>query len=102
MLQLSSATVAKVETMADKGLKIILHTRELPPEEMVALIMAKQEGTEGVKIENPETDELKSPSQRLRGVLYRVWEITTRQTDFETFYRQKMEYLINHFKSQLP
>jgi hypothetical protein len=46
----------------------------------------------------------KKPSVRLRGVLYRVWEQTTDQTeDFDSvWYPRKMEQIIDRFKEFLP
>jgi len=43
----------------------------------------------------------KTKSQRLRSVLYKVWEKDS-IVDFETFYNLKMEAIIQHFKSQIP
>lgn len=102
MLEIPSATVHKIETTSDHGLKIILHTREVSPDIMAALFLAKQSGTEGVKIEEPETDDLKSPSQRLRSVLYVVWSNTDMKEDFDTYYRINMQKIIDHYKDKLP
>lgn len=43
----------------------------------------------------------KSPSQRLRAVFYRMWEKEGMEGDFELFYQQKMEKIINHYKEAL-
>ena len=102
MLSIKTATVHSISTTSDHGLRIVLLTRELPAEEMAALFMAKALGTESIKIEEPATDDLKTPGQRLRGVLFRVWENTTRETDFETYYREEMTRIINHYKDKLP
>jgi hypothetical protein len=66
----------------------------------------------GTEIEESEADLLdsvdtdlgnnKTPSQRLRGVLYRKWEQSNEgYPDFKDFYKHKMEVLIEHFKSKL-
>ena len=102
MLELHRATIHKIETTSDKCFKIVLFTPELPAGEMLSLLLAYKSGTEGIKIEEPETDDLKSPSQRLRNTLYRTWETTKREKDFETYYREQMEKLINHYKEKLP
>lgn len=48
------------------------------------------------------TDQQKSPSQRLRGVLYRKWENNSEgYQEFESYYLMMMEKLINHFKEQI-
>lgn len=47
-------------------------------------------------------DGFKSPSQRLRGVLYRLFE--SKPDGFKTFalfYDSKMEQIINHYKNQI-
>ncbi len=50
----------------------------------------------------PETG-FKTPSQRLRAAIYKNWELNSDQSvEFETFYRQKVEALINIVKDTLP
>lgn len=45
----------------------------------------------------------KTPSQRMRGVLYRNWEINDEGYKvFEDFYKAKYEIMINHWKKKLP
>lgn len=70
------------------------------------LIYFKSQGnltTEEVKeLESAEIEvEGKTKSQRLRNVLYRVHEQTNSDIDFNSFYAQKMEELIEHFKKKL-
>lgn len=43
----------------------------------------------------------KHPSARLRAVLWRVWEQDGQQGDFDTYYKNTMEKLIEHFKEKL-
>ncbi len=43
----------------------------------------------------------KTPSQRLRAVLYRLHEQSRSGTDFESFYRIKMEGIIDQLKGKL-
>ncbi len=44
----------------------------------------------------------KSPSQRLRGVLWHIWTNDNGGFDqFENFYNHKIETIISHFKNQL-
>jgi hypothetical protein len=45
--------------------------------------------------------ETKTPGQRLRACLYVWYEQAGKQGEFEAWYRQKMEVLINHVKSKL-
>tara|TARA_R110000796_G_scaffold131898_2_gene247327 strand:- start:290 stop:649 length:360 start_codon:yes stop_codon:yes gene_type:complete len=44
----------------------------------------------------------KSKSKRLMNVLYVLHKETQDERDFEDYYAQKMESLINHFKDQIP
>jgi hypothetical protein len=57
------------------------------------------------QIESLETnleDSMKTPSQRLRAVLYRNYERDQQGfKSFATFYEHSMEILINHYKSKL-
>lgn len=44
----------------------------------------------------------KSPSQRLRGTLYLVWERNTdRKKNFEDYYVERIEQIINNVKKEL-
>lgn len=43
-----------------------------------------------------------SPSQRLRQVLFTYWQKNASHVaEFDTFYKNEMEKIINHFKAQL-
>ena len=44
---------------------------------------------------------IKTPSVRLRAVLYLLWEQEDQRSDPEEFYKIKMEMIINHFKNKL-
>ena len=47
-------------------------------------------------------DTKKTPAQRLRSVLYRIWENDNNQFDvFDNYYIYVMERLIEHYKKQL-
>ena len=43
----------------------------------------------------------KTPSQRLRAVMYIWYQQSNRTVDFEVFYREKMEKLIDFVKGKL-
>ncbi|MDA8959080.1 hypothetical protein N9F11_01530 [Akkermansiaceae bacterium] len=45
-------------------------------------------------------DEPKSQSQRLRNVLYKVWQ-QNQEGDFKQFYRHETERIIQHYKNKL-
>jgi len=105
--------IEKIESMADRGWGLKLHTRELTPPEAGLLsslkgkevwaVMAEREILpEDIKVskERVERGE-KTPSQRLRAVLFVLWEQTEKTSDFDTFYRQKVEQFIDKIKEKL-
>lgn len=48
-------------------------------------------------------DSRKTPGQRLRGVLYRVFQETGKPVgEFNSWYVSQMESIIQHFKDKLP
>lgn len=44
----------------------------------------------------------KSPSQRLRAVLFVAWKAAGEQGDFEDYYKGELTYIINSYKDLLP
>jgi len=44
----------------------------------------------------------KSPSQRLRSVIFLLWKQTKEELPFEVYYATTMEKIIDHLKSKLP
>jgi len=46
-------------------------------------------------------DEPKSQSQRMRNVLYILWKQEGSHGDFKTYYKQKTEQIIQHFKGKI-
>tara|TARA_R100000353_G_scaffold139455_1_gene99255 strand:+ start:167 stop:532 length:366 start_codon:yes stop_codon:yes gene_type:complete len=109
--------VNKVSTLADGSMSINIHTQELGEETMMRLFSLRK--TPGIILISP--DEIteaeielvssynttldhnkgKSPSQRLRAVLYRVWEQSSQRYDFSVWYEKKIEDIIDRFKSTL-
>ena len=55
---------------------------------------------EDIPIEDTEF-QTKTPSQRLRGVFFRVFEQEGSKGNFNDFYNTEMEKLINHYKNKL-
>lgn len=47
------------------------------------------------------TDTGKTPAQRLRATLFVLWQQEGKQGDFEVFYRDRMEKLIDYIKGKL-
>ena len=105
------ALLANLTTKADGSLKITIETRELSGQNAGELLSYRlQEGyvtftpnavnTVSVPKEAVETGQ-KTPSQRLRGVLYVYWEQKGKNGTFDEFYRSELEKLIEHIKEKL-
>ena len=108
--------VAKVSTLADGSISLTIHTQELPEETMMRLFqLRKKPGMILISSDNISKEEVievekftmdyeigaKTPSQRLRAVLYRVWEQTAQNFDFPIWYESQLERIINKYKSTL-
>jgi len=110
-----SSCIDKVESCVDGGWRLRIITPELNEEESALLMkLHRKQGwlffketsfkPEEVDIPDitPEFVGEKTPSQRERAVLYKIWELTTsREITFEQFYRQEMEIRIDKLKERL-
>jgi hypothetical protein len=109
-----SSMIEAVSTRVDGTYKIVVGTPELSPEQAASLFALK--GRQGwfVFKENAITpDEVpdepvtefrdeKSPSKRLKSVLYLYWrDHTSKNPDFNTFYSSWMERKIQEIKDKL-
>tara|TARA_R100000734_G_scaffold19149_2_gene18635 strand:- start:9248 stop:9637 length:390 start_codon:yes stop_codon:yes gene_type:complete len=118
--------IDSVRTMADGSLKITLETPELPPETMSNIFNLNKRRGYVVVSTNPIPDEMvdtvkqsistsgiesKTPSQKLRNVLYLVWENQQPQhmdedgnmvsTPFALYYNTQMKSITDHFKEKI-
>jgi len=119
--------IDKVSTLADGSLRIFVGTPELSRETMVNVFnLIKQPGYVLISTSAINQDQIdavekattntefseKTPSQRMRGVLYKLWEKTQPKTmngdsgemeyvDFDLFYKRQMNKIIDHFKTKL-
>lgn len=109
--------IESVSTRKDKTYKLTLGTQELSPKDAAELFSLNNslaycyispkriESDIMNEIDNASVDILdtiKSPSKRLKSVLYLIWhENNEGYEDFELFYRNKMEKVIEHFKTKL-
>lgn len=101
-----------IATSKDRTLKIIFRTQELPAEEAgilhglchaegyVAFSGSPIEAIEAPK-EVKSMDQGKTPSRRLRAVLYVLWKQRGSNGDFESYYKQAYEKFIDTVKAQL-
>ena len=101
MLELPSVTISKVTTLSDKCLRLQLDTRELPADTMSQIFQAYLSGQEGVKIAEIKTDTAKSPGQRLRALIWHLWNKTNHEESFEFFYLTRIERICNEIKDEL-
>lgn len=101
---------------ADNSFSIRFTTQELPPEyaadfaralnQFGHLIFKEGEIQEDeIPTEIPIDEDAKTPSQRLRGVLYRLWskkkEKSPNIEPFDYYYRKQYEKLIELYKEKL-
>tara|TARA_R110000824_G_scaffold14378_15_gene61269 strand:+ start:3061 stop:3450 length:390 start_codon:yes stop_codon:yes gene_type:complete len=118
--------IDKVSTLADGSLRVYVGTPELSNETMVSVFsLIKKPGFVLISANAINQDQIdavekattnaefseKTPSQRMRGVLYRIWEKTQPKTmngdgvmeyvDFDLFYKRQMNKIIDHFKTKL-
>lgn len=117
----------KVESRRNRSLQLTFRSQEDIPETVRSKLMAYAEQLgwlcflPGEEIIQPETiadsdmpkletTDTKTPAQRQRGVLYRIWEKEgkpnpsgqkTEAMAFEIWYRDQMERIIEHFKKRL-
>jgi len=116
-MKIIPAILEGFNTLKDKTFKLTFHTNELSPE-LVSFLAGnlQQFGFLAFKKDEFHRDEVelienlkadfedtgKTPSRRLRGVLYRSWEQNNERYDvFNDYYQSKMEKIINHFKKDL-
>lgn len=109
------AIIEKVQTLVDGGVKFTVNTPELNPESMTKLFsLTKKSGyflfSESGSIDTKDIPDVpldleageKSPSQRLRSVLYVYWEEnTSKREPFDVFYKKSIEKLITGLKEKL-
>ena len=118
--------IDKVSTLADGSLRVYVGTPELSNETMVSVFsLIKKPGFVLISANAINQDQIdavekattnsefseKTPSQRMRGVLYRLWEKTQPKNmngdgvmeyvDFDLFYKRQMNKIIDHFKTKL-
>lgn len=107
------AILEGITTLKDGGLSIRFHTNEVNDQEKLTalsffqkfgwMLFSEQEFDDGLELENIRRDTGgKTPSQRLRSVLYIQYQQSGKtEITFEQYYAQKMEQFINHVKANL-
>lgn len=107
-----SVIIGGVSTRSDNGLTLRLTTPELSPDEKSAVFelqncelkMLLQRTGEGPAklVEVKGQFDTKTPSQRLRAVLFVLWKEADGTGDFEDFYRRRMDSIIDKIKEKFP
>lgn len=105
------AQLMSVRSMVDGGLGLSLHTNELTPDEKAEimgyhmqagwLLFSPNEITDSDIPKGMAEKDAKTPSQRLRAVIFILWKQSGDVDDFERFYEITMETFINSVKSKL-
>lgn len=108
------ATFNKPVFKSDRSVRLEFETRELNGAEVGTLTDLRQLEGWLVFSANDDIDEkdipderadpmlgTKTQAQRLRGVIYKLWEKEGSKSDFEIYYRVRMERLIDQFKEKL-
>ncbi len=113
MKALLPASLKKVSSRADRSYDLTFSTRELSGEEAAFLLdevlsegwlqYARNEAdmTEMPEVKADSGVEGKSPSQRLRAVIYVLFTQKGSKGSFENFYNSVMEQLIENIKDKL-
>lgn len=103
--------INRVSTRKDRSLTVSLETPELDSTEAVALMQLANrelnmvltpvgESVSAVKEVRGQFD-TKTPSQRLRAVLFILWKQADGTGDFEDLYRREMQTIIDGVKARL-
>lgn len=102
-----------VSPLKDGGMSLRFHTNEIKdPKEKAALmdfyqnfgwIQFSDQSIHAVPKEAPVREAGdKTPSQRLRSVLYVLWQERYGDMTFDEYYRQQIEKIIDRIKQELP
>lgn len=113
---LLAAQLEGVRTRKDRTLSLSFGTQEISPDKMGQLMTMNQSvcflAVKPDPFSKEETNliadlkadielQAKTPAQRLRGVLFRLWEQQGDTEDFTTYYEREMHKITEHFKSKL-
>lgn len=101
-IDISHASIHGLQMMATGDWKITLHTQELSPDEVKNLSQSLSEGRQITTRIKPTIEGSKSPAERLKGVLFKIFKENQIEGDFEDYYRRELEKVIEHFKTKLP
>jgi len=103
--------IGRASTRSDGSLSLSLSTPELTPADKLAffevlnvqcrmLLQPESESSEGLRDVKKEFD-TKTPSQRLRAVLFVAWKQANEPGEFQDYYSRRVEYFIQEVKENL-
>lgn len=105
------AGLVGVNDLKDRSSKLTFETRELTNSEFTALRDVRgSEGWLAFSLNEIQDKEIptdiaetgtKTPSQRLRAVLFVLWKQEKSLLDFDIWYKSKMEGIINQLKNKI-
>lgn len=109
------ATIQSIRTLSDGGLRVALDTQEMGKEDLAEIMNlvrkfgwvviageAEKLTEDDIPKEALEFPTSKTQAQRIRGVLYRIWEKNNGgYQDFELFYKIKTDKIIDWLKEKL-
>ena len=110
----AEAQISKIVTMSDRTIRLSVDCQELSPEHEALIFALRRESGwflfSPQEIQHSDIKDLppitvtkneKSPSSRLRNVLFRLWEQSKQTEVFDVYYKNKMEKFIDHIKGKL-
>jgi len=106
------ATLSRISSRADKTLSVGFHTQIIADDEKLAVMEAQGEfgyllfspnkfTEKDIPRDDAEYSKGKSPSERLRSVIFVRYNQLGSTDDFDVFYRGVMNNIIEQFKSKL-
>jgi len=112
---LLQVTVENITSRKDKTIKLVLGTQEASPEQVgklfellnqLAFILISPKGINQEQIDAVEAVDVdlggKTQSQRIRGVLYKLFEQNKEGfSTFDNYYKAKTDKYIDHLKSKI-
>ena len=110
------AQIESINTRKDKTLKVTIGTQELTPSDAAQVFQLNQQfcylaikpepfskdETETIDSLKSDLTTAKTPSQRLRGILYLNYQQDNKGfSDFTTYYTSEIEKICEHYKNKL-
>lgn len=95
---------------ADGSAGLSFATQELTPEDFIELsktlnrfgwLIFKENEIKPEEIPDEDVEESKRPSKRLRNTLFILWQQQKVEKDFEIYYREQIEKIIEYIKNKL-